>query len=79
MLRNTAKMKWRMQKLSSKLFCAKWDYSGPMMIIFGLFGESELAVYGRAKLMKDCGLLRTTISRERGVISREVIKFFPFQ
>lgn len=59
---------------------AKWDYSGPKLIFFGLFSPSELAVYTRPNLT-DHGLLDKGLSltERNGVIFKEVMKSLLFQ
>lgn len=59
---------------------AKWDYSGPKLIFFGLFSPSELAVYNRPNLA-DHGLLDKGLSltERNGVIFKEIMKSLLFQ
>lgn len=59
---------------------AKWDYSGPKLIFFGLFSPSELAVYNRPNLT-DHGLLDKGLSltERNGVIFKEIMKSLLFQ
>lgn len=59
---------------------AKWDYSGPKLIFFGLFSQSELAVYDRPNLT-DHGLLDKGLSltERNGVIFKEIMKSLLFQ
>ena len=58
----------------------KWDHSGPKLIFFGLFSQSELTVCDRPDLT-DHGLLDKGLSlaERHRVIFREIMKSLLFQ